>query len=187
MQLDHVRHQVQSGDLLLVQRSRWWGSYLIRARTASVYSHVGLALWVETEGTRRLMAVEATWPQGVRLLPLERFLANQARDGATVDWWALTDARVDRKQVAAYLADRLGEPYSLRQLLASWGPMTRWLRRRRQAAVDVGGAEWICSEIGARALHAGGYIHDEPLDPAETDPGSVARYTCVQRRGALLP
>lgn len=179
LRVAQIRKELHTGDVLEVRQARWLGALPIRKRTDSVYSHVALILDLE-DG---LFIAEATWPQGVRLVPLDKWLKGMRGE---VDLFAVDPDQVNTWKMRIFAMNRLGDPYSLWQLVASWGHVVRLIRRFSKKPKDVNRQAWICSEFVSAAFLAGGYRHDEKFLPAETDPGMVARFTCLRRRGQLM-
>lgn len=193
MKLSDVQDNIQNGDVFLFE-GRSWFARLIKARTRSIYSHAGCALWIGINGTKTLCVLEALEPHGVRLYPMDRYVAECAAKGVRVHWFELDPCgseNVNRDHVAAYVFKQLGKRYvSPWQFFVSWGWLTRWLRRLLGKGVEnLDPERFFCSELVAAALRAGGYRPDpdEDVQPAATDPGSVSMFPCLQRRGVVTP
>jgi hypothetical protein len=183
--LPHIR----TGDVFAF-RGTALHSRLIQLWTRSVYSHVGIALWVQADSTRRLCVLEALEPVGVRLFPMDVYLELCRRQGVLVDWYTVTDPTIDRDKVAAYALGQWGKRYcSPLQLARSFGWCGRRLRRWLGLPAEREPERFFCSELCARALRHAGYVPDEAddLEPALTDPGAVTLSPCLQRKGAILP
>jgi hypothetical protein len=180
---------IENGDVLLFE-GRSWFARAIKLRTRSKFSHAGIALWIQTGGTRRLFICEAMEPWGVRLHPLGRYLEECTRRGEVVHLYQL-DRTVDRDKVAGYAVEQAGKRYaSVWQFLVSWGRVTgffRWLFGKK--VCDTNPDRFFCSELVAAALRAGGYVPAPEADmlPAVTDPGSLALFPCLQIQGVLTP
>jgi hypothetical protein len=189
MRYQDVRDHISNGDFFLF-RGRSAFARLIRWRTQSVYSHVGVALWVDAGGRGpRLAILEALEPHGVRLYPFSRYLEECARQGVGVDWFKLDRSLVSANKVCAYVLRQWGKPYAMRQLVFSFGLIGGWLRKLLHVHVPVvdGEERFFCSELAAAAVEAGGYAPDS-LDeslPAAIAPGSVALFPCLHRMGTL--
>jgi hypothetical protein len=191
MKYQDIRDHISNGDFFLFRGNRWW-SRLIRWRTQSVFSHVGVALWVHVGGlSPRLAILEALEPHGVRLFPFSRYLEECSRQGVGVDWYKLDRSSVNGQMVAAYALEQWGKPYAMRQLVFSFGLVGGLVRRLLHLHVPVidgeGEEKFFCSELAAAAVEAGGYKPDS-LDeslPAAIDPGSVALFPCLHRMGTL--
>ena len=102
MHYSDVRDSIENGDVLLF-RGSLLHSRIIQRWTRSVYSHVGLALWIRTDGVKRLMVIEAMEGRGIQLFPLSEYLQR----GDHVDWFAITDESIQRDKVIAWAASEL--------------------------------------------------------------------------------
>ena len=179
-----VRDQIQNGDVLLF-RGSLLHSRIIQRWTRSVYSHVGLALWIRTDGVKRLMVIEAMEGRGIQLFPLSEYL----QKGDHVDWFAITDESIQRDKVIAWAMTRLGRDYaSPWQFLRSFGFISKRIANALGLATKVDQNRWFCSWFAAQALRAGGWIPPEAdrLPPEQSSPGDIALYSCLQRRGKLV-
>ena len=189
MQYSKIRELIATGDFFFFRGNRWF-SKLIRWRTESVYSHVGVALWIDAGGCGpRLAILEALEPHGVRLYPFSRYLEQCSRQGVAVDWYAVNDRKIDRHKVAAYVLAQWGKPYAAGQLVVSFGLVGSFLRKLLHLHVPIvdGDERFFCSELAAAALEAGGYEPDslEESLPAATSPGALALWPCLHRMGTL--
>lgn len=178
---------LRSGDVLLVE-GRSLFALGIKLRTRSRFSHAGIVLRIAVGGAERLCILESLEPWGVRLYPLDRYLERCSRKGECVHWYALEEG-VDRQQVAAYALAQWGKRYaSVWQFLVSWGRITGFARRLLGLKpADTNAERFFCSELVASALRAGGYRPDDDLPEAATDPGAIALYGCLRRRGMVTP
>jgi uncharacterized protein YycO len=189
MKLLEVAEQIQTGDIFLCRGSVWWGAKIIRLKTQSVYSHVGVAIWITADSCRRLAILEATY-RGVRMFPLDLYLVHCQRWKTQVDWWVVTDSSINREKIASYCLKQWGKPYaSLWQLFWSFGWLGSLFRKCSGFSADLEKDRFFCSELVASALRAAGWVPPpgDPSDrePALTDPGVVALFPCLQRRGRL--
>jgi hypothetical protein len=178
-----IRDRIENGDVLLF-RGSLLQSRFIQRWTRSVYSHVGLALWIRADGVKRLTVIEAMEGRGVRLFPLSEYLAR----GDYVDWFAITEADIRREKVVAWAMARLGRDYaSAWQLLRSFGFVTKRIANRLGLPTKVDHDRWFCSWFAAQALRAGGWVPAESdrLPPEQYTPGDIALFPCLQRRGKL--
>lgn len=178
-----VRDQIQNGDVLLF-RGSLLHSRIIQRWTRSVYSHVGLALWIRTDGVKRLMVIEAMEGRGVQLFPLSEYLQR----GDHVDWFAITEKSIQRDKVVAWAMARLGRDYaSPWQFLRSFGFLTKRIANYLGLPTKVDHNRWFCSWFAAQALRAGGWVPpaNERLPPELYTPGDIALFPCLQRRGQL--
>ncbi len=182
MKLDEALPQIKTGDVLLFRGRGLW-SWMVKVRTKSVYTHAGVALRIKANGCERVSVLEALEPWGVRLHPLDQYVAA----GESVDWYEVTDPAVNREKVASFALRQWGLRYAWRQLLWSFSRLA-WLARRvlRRPLRDVDPERWFCSELVAAALRHAGAQTDEDLVPIATAPGDVARFTCLRRRGTLV-
>ncbi len=182
MLYDETRLRIGNGDLLFF-RGRFLHSRVIQRFTRSVYSHVGIALWVQADGRRRLCVIEALEGHGVRVFPLREYLER----GEAIDWFQLVDESIDRDRVAGWALDKWGLAYaSARQLFRSFItiPLCNWLG----LPTRIDRNRWFCSYYAAQALRAGGWQppDDDATPPELAAPGDVALFSCVRRRGPLL-
>lgn len=178
-----VRDQIRNGDVLLF-RGSFLHSRVIQRWTRSVYSHVGLALWISTDGVRRLTVIEAREGSGVRLFPLSEYLAR----GDHVDWFAITEDSINREKVVGWAMARLGRDYaSAWQLLRSFGFISKRLANWLGIPTKVDQERWFCSWFAAHALRDGGWTPppSDLIPPELHTPGDIALFTCLQRRGKL--
>ncbi|MGE0760133.1 MAG: YiiX/YebB-like N1pC/P60 family cysteine hydrolase [Pirellulaceae bacterium] len=181
---------IANGDILLFE-GRSWFAFGIKLRTRSQFSHAGVALWVNVDGTSRLCILEALEPWGVRLYPLDRYLDHCHRKGERVHLYRLHES-INRDKVAGFTLQQWGKRYaSVWQFVLSWGRVTRFFRWLfgRPLNVDTDPERFFCSELVAEALRAGGYVPsvEDDLAPCMTDPGAVALFPCLQRLGVLTP
>ncbi len=184
MQYSVIRDQIDNGDVLLF-RGSLLHSRIIQRWTRSVYSHVGLALWVRTDGVKRLMIIEAMEGRGIQLFPLSEYLQR----GDHVDWFSITEESIQRDKVVAWAMARLGRDYaSPWQFLRSFGFLSKRIANYLGLATKVDHNRWFCSWFAAQALRAGGWIppESERLPPEQSSPGDIALYPCLQRRGKLV-
>lgn len=84
---EEVRKEFKSGDLIFFSGDHWL-SGLIRWRSRSAWSHVGIV--VKIEEMNRVFLVESTLETGVRLIPMSFVMKNYAGDnfpyGGRVAW-----------------------------------------------------------------------------------------------------
>lgn len=183
MDYAHVRSEIATGDLLLF-RGRHPISRVIQWRTKSVFSHVGIAVWVQIENTKRLGVLEAKEGWGVRLYPLSQCL----EIGDHVDWFRVVDSSIDSTVAAGWAMEQWGKQYaSLWQFIRSFGlfGLSKRLLDALRIPTKVDHDRWFCSCFAAQFLLAGGWHPDEDVDPSLTPPGDVALFPCLHRRGVL--
>lgn len=181
MRLSDVEAQILPGDVFLF-RGRLLHSRIIQRWTRSVYSHVGIAHRPTSCGMPSLDVLEAMEGRGVRTFPLRRYLERRKR----IDWWTISDPRIDRCAVVRWLWDRRGNDYaSPRQFVRSF--VTIPLLESLGLPTKVDANRPFCSWIAAEALVAGGYRPEDAdfHDPALAAPGDVALFTCLQRKGMI--
>jgi len=188
MNLAIIEREIKNGDVFCFRGRSLFG-WLIKLRTRSVYSHIGIALWIKVDGHERLCCMEALEPGGVRLYPMDRYLQDCERNGIQVHWYSVADPVIDRDQVAGFVLRQWGKRYaSPWQFLLSWGRVTRFVYRlfgwRRG---DVDPDRFFCSELAAGAFRTAGYDPPggDPIRPFEVDPGAVSRFTCLSHRGEI--
>jgi hypothetical protein len=180
--------QIRTGDMLLF-RGAGPVSRFIQRWTCSRYSHAGVAVWVPANGYKRLCVMEALWLHGVRLFPLDLYVKER---GWQSDWFTVTDPQVNREAVGSYVLKQLGKRYvSFGQMLLSFGWATRWLRNFLGLPLsrDLDPDRFFCSELCAEALYYAGYdaAGADKVPAVEADPGCLALFPCLQRRGTLEP
>ncbi len=188
--LDKVRPLIETGDVLLLRRSRGWFGRAIRLWTESQYSHAGIIVWTSIECQLRLCVLEALETYGVRLYPLDRYVQDAHAQGFKLDWFRLIDPDVSRRRVALFAFDQLGKKYAVRQLLRSFLRLPSLVWRWLGWGKDVDGEErFYCSELVDAALRAGGWKpapeDDVPADAAP--PEAIAEMTCLHREGEITP
>jgi hypothetical protein len=175
-QYQHIRHQIQDGDVLLFRRNPssiisrficWW--------TKQPYSHAGVAVWLVLNGTRRLFVAEAAWPL-VRVYPMSCYLRDK---GEHIDWHSLWD-RNKAELLAEFMLQQVGKRYaSFLQMLYSFLPGLP--KRGRPINPD----RVFCSDLVAEGLSTLGYHLPKP--PILTTPGDLEYYRCWQGKGEITP
>lgn len=184
LKLASVSDKIRTGDVLLF-RGTGLISRVIQFWTRSVYSHVGIILWVSIPPVSRLSVIEATWPWGIRIYPLDYYLEQCQRRKVLVDWYVLKNS-VDNQKFVGYLLEQWGKHYaSIWQFIWSFGWLSSLVRRRSGKGADTSSSRYFCSELCSAALRHAGYVPDEEQEPALTDPGAIARYSCLARVGIL--
>ena len=187
MELKYAEHRgvIRTGDFAFFRGRRLYAR-LIQMRTCSVFSHVGIFVWIGHGATQRLSIIEAMEGRGVQLLPCSCILT---RDGS-VDWYRL-NARpadgfeIDREAVAGFAMRQWGRRYaSVWQFFRSFGFS---IPKFFGGPADTDPDRYFCSELAAEALAAGGYRDPEINVPAGCAPEVISRLACLQRRGVLVP
>lgn len=179
---EQVRSDITNGDLLFF-RGKLLHSRIIQRWSRSVYSHVGIAHWIKSDGVSRLAVVEAMEGKGIRLFPLRRYL----EQGDDVDWYQVTDKSINRDKVVAWAMDRWGKQYARpRQFIRSF--VTVPLLNSLGIATKLDNDRWFCSQFSTEALMNGGWTPaaDDMIKPELAAPGDVAMFSCLHRQGPLL-
>lgn len=178
-----ARPHIATGDVLFF-RGKLLHARIIQRWTRSVYSHVGIAVWIRADGVRRLCVLEALEGHGVRLYPLSRYI----RRGDAVDWWSVAVDGFDRDKAVGWALMQLGARYaSPWQFLRSFSVLTKrvcdWLGLPTRIDAD----RWFCSAYSVQFLLAGGWRPDADLhvDAYRAAPGDAARLPCLRMRGPL--
>jgi len=70
---DEFHRHIQDGDIIFVRNRPSTTAWIIRIFTKSVYSHVGIAFWMETASVRRLMMVEAQGGASRRIVNMSMY------------------------------------------------------------------------------------------------------------------
>ena len=180
MQYQGAREKIRNGDILAFRGNRCF-SWLIKFRTLSRVSHVGIAIWFNN----RLCCLEAMEGSGVRLFPVSKFI----EDGDWVDWYEPYDESVSRKQMVKYGLTCWGKRYaSIWQFIRSWSIVCRRYFDKNLAAPDTNQERFFCSEVVMAEHKEGGYDgegYERP--PARTSPGDIVELPCLHRMGRLTP
>lgn len=150
---DQIRSEIRSGDLLLCSGSGFF-SRMIQASTESIWSHVGLVMRLDS--IDRVMVLESLEPQGVRTVPLRKYLVDYDNRGnpypggiVIARHQAFENVAANRLQrLGQFAADLFGYPYDkdeiakiAARILASRIPFTQ--KDRKALKRD---REYICSE-----------------------------------------
>lgn len=163
-------------------------SRIIKMRSLSRFSHVGLFFWAVHALERRLYVVESVEPYGVRIYPFAKYLAECEADGCAVDWYQLLPRHIDVSHAVRHCLDRVGNRYAdPRQFIRSFLWTGDMIRRLFGLPVDTNRGRYFCSELIAEAYMAAGFkaTNGIPSHPAQTTPGDVAHYPCLVRQGRL--
>ena len=171
--MNFAPQEIQTGDVLLFSGRSWW-SRVIRARTRSRWSHVGIAVRLLTplSITTRCFVIEALEGAGVRVVPFESW---QQWDGEIQRLSPSLNAE-RRLDMVRFALQHWGCPYSSPlQFVRSFGLLTTWIcRKLRLTRVDLERRRFFCSELVAGALHAAGCKLPKP--PAAMSPADVAEF-----------
>ena len=141
------RDQIQNGDLLLCSGSSRF-SRMIQRATGSIWSHVGFVMRLDT--IDRVMVLESVESQGVRTVPLRKYLEDYDNEGNSYPGGlviarhaGLATATVKAakwKQFGQFAVDLFGYPYDRDELAKiSW----RIMVKKGHLQTD---REYICSE-----------------------------------------
>ena len=165
-----VFESLKTGDLLFFSGSRLW-SRLIRWRTRSMWSHVGVAVWIDGA----LFVLEALEGDGVRLAPISVWLGWRGRIGLGRVAYGSTQQRLAAKSSGlAQLTSRYASP---RQFVRSFSVVYSKLARHWRLSEDGDASRWFCSELAATLLSVGGFVL--PKRPAELSPGDCSELAFV--------
>lgn len=114
------RREIRSGDLLLCSGSGLF-SRMIQAATGSVWSHVGFVMRLDY--IDRVMVLESLEPQGVRTVPLSKYLYDYDSNGtpypgglaiarhAAFEKIARQENRAALRKLGQFAVDLFGYPY----------------------------------------------------------------------------
>jgi hypothetical protein len=188
-------HRIQDGDLLAFHGTSCI-SRLIRLRTASRVTHVGIAVWVRSRGHKVLCVLEAREGYGVRMCPAEEVLR---RDRQFV-WYSLWDSvehhapdgakhvtKIDRAEIVTFALKQWGKRYaSAWQFVRSFSWLTRRVMDWLGFDLEVEPGRFFCSHLVAEALAAGGYRGSNPLEPEEMSPGDIMELACFYKEGTVI-
>lgn len=184
MTFNELTTRVRVGDLLFFSGQRWW-SRLIRLRTSSKWSHVGMVAWVPRDnepGTPQV--IEALEGKGVRV--------------ASIHWWRKWHGLVAvgyvnlpeeiRLQAVDFAAHQRGSLYaSPRQFVRSFSLLWSRLAGLFGLHADSDARRWFCSELVSAAFRHTGHVNT-PKEPARMTPGDVAalQYVTIEE-GVVVP
>lgn len=147
------RAAFRDGDVLLF-RGRGMSSLVIRALTASVYTHVGMV--VRYRG--RVLCAHATG-QGVHLMIMSELARSYAGD---IEYYeVLQGGEAARDLALGFVFEQMGKPYDyFSGLRFAWALLLG--RMGRQVHND----KWFCSELVAEAYRRAGapLIRQRPAD-----------------------
>ncbi|SLN57663.1 hypothetical protein ROJ8625_02885 [Roseivivax jejudonensis] len=152
---DRLRSTLRPGDVLLVDGQSIVGQS-VKYLTQSTWSHA--AVYVGDAAGTGLDLVEVNLGEGCVAVPLAKYTRHHTRICRPV---GLNDA--ERKQVARFMADRIGLRYDMRNIfdLARFvlpqPPLPRRWRRRMLALGSGDPTRAICSSLIAQAFQEVGY------------------------------
>lgn len=174
--------ELRTGDVLLFQ-GQSVAAWAVKLRTHSRYSHAGIVIKIRANGTERVSVLEALEPYGVRLYPLDHYVAS----GAKIDWFQIVDQAMNRDAVAAFGLKQWGLRYGWASL---WWHFSRlaWLLTKIFGIKPRPDPErWFCSQLVADALRHGGFKMEGDAIAVGQSPGDVSYLTCLHRMGELTP
>lgn len=150
-----------------------WLSRLIKLRTLSRYSHIGMAFWMEGEH----WVVESMEGKGVRIVPLRLWHTWGGKvSGFTLNPELFTQA--DKEAMLRFCLSKVGQPYaSPKQIIRAFMFGMRWLGDKLGMRVDEEG--WTCSELMVEAMQSVGKFTE--IVAAEASPGDVLESQYVHR------
>lgn len=183
MKLDEA--DIRSGDVLLFE-GLTWSSLPVQLWSLSPFVHAGQALWMHTNGFRRLYCVEAMQRTGIKPRPLDNYLA-ECQGRYRIHWYALReDVGIRRLDLVDQMDRDIDIPYpALWTFTLAFLLTGKWLSRKLGLPADLQPKNAHCSESIARRLFRAGYVHDRRLEPAQVSPGELSLFTCLERRGIL--
>lgn len=184
MEYRHAEPLIKTGDILTF-KGTWLVSRGIQYVTGQEQSHIGIAVWLHLNGSRRLCLFESMEGSGVRILPLKRTLEDLYwAKGGKVWWHSYRDQSIDGDKVMKYCFDLWGAGYANHyQFVVILSPLIKKIRKFLGRSFDTDINRWHCSELVCSALINQGYKHDK--DPAITTPGDIAKFPCITQ-GTLL-
>jgi hypothetical protein len=195
------RDEIRSGDLLLCSGSAWF-SKMIQKSTKSVWSHVGFVMRLER--IDRVMVLESVESQGVRTVPLSKYLKDYDNEGHPYPGGLVLarhkgfkhkdfEGKVAEKKLqkfAEFAVDLFGYPYDKDEIAkiairiaTSWLPFSKKkeLERIKELKRD---REYICSEyVWECYKHIGIPIAHDPK--GFVAPADFARNENVSLMGVL--
>jgi hypothetical protein len=153
-----LSRMLRPGDVLLTSGNTR-AAALVRRVTGSPWAHVSLYVGPLEEGPDAPCIVEADIAAGVRAIRLSQLEGQRVRVLRPI---ALPE--IDRRRLAAWMVERIGDQYDLAQAWALAGRLLRlpWAARMPSAAEMAEGAKrFICSSLVAQAFLLVGH-HIEP-------------------------
>lgn len=153
-----LRKEVRDADILLCSASDAF-SRLIRWATGSPWSHIGLAYRLDE--IDRVMVLEAVAKIGVRAVPLSTFISRTSGGVhpypgdivlARHEGMGARSRANPMRKMAGFAFDRLGDPFSNREMLRIVLRILWHRARRRMPRMLLPKDEFICSEYVARCL-----------------------------------
>ena len=180
---NQVRPDIRSGDLLLCSGSGWF-SRMIQRSTESVWSHVGFVM--RLEAIDRVMVLESLEPQGVRTVPLRKYLVDYDNEGGPYPGAIVigrhkafdTVSKKELGQFGQFAADLFGYPYDKDEIakIAARIVASKLGFTQKEKKALTRDREYICSEyvwecyrqLGIRITHEGsGFISPSDFARAE--------------------
>lgn len=165
-----VRHEMKPGDLICFG-GMGWVSKLIKWRTRSNISHVGVVAKVNDKHDR-VMVMESTSLNGRKGVQMNRLSKRVEQYNGHVWWFPLSDRTresFDVQKFWEFLWEQDGKSYDFWQ-----APMSATLFWARE---DFG--KLFCSELVAGAYEASGILPD--INASEITPDDLARMRMYRR------
>lgn len=174
---DELISTARVGDLVFFSGRRWW-SRLIRFRTASRWSHVGIVTDV-VHGSRGsvplVLITEAIEGKGVRVVPADVWSTWQG--SVAIGYVRLCES--SRQQIADFARSQQGCRYaSPRQFVRSFSLLWSRVAVLLGLRDDEDDTRWFCSELAASAIASANKLR-LPKAAAKMSPGDVSEMMCV--------
>ena len=163
-QYSDIRDKIQPGDLIAFG-GMGWASKVIKWKTGSKVSHVGVASHIKGEHGR-MMIVESTSLNGKKGVQMNRLSKRVEEYNGHVWWFPLSEEVREKLRLVAFwkfLWAQDGKKYDYWQ-----APMSATLFWARE---DFG--KLFCSELVAGAYEAGGVLPD--INASEITPDDLCR------------
>lgn len=177
-----IETNILSGDFFFVKGTSLY-AFAIKLNTFSRFTHIGIAVWIELNGMKRLCIFEAMSGHGVRLYPIDKYLIECKKRREKIYWYKLHPS-INRETVVQYASIHWGKRYaSVWQMIYSFGWLMRsfkkifgWLDK------DLDKERFFCSEYGAGALRFAGV---KTKLPASLSPGELTELPWLINQGEL--
>lgn len=178
MTFEDLMKEAEPGDLLFFGGERWW-SKLIKLRTWSRWSHVGMVVDKDNEG--RVLVCEALEGYGVRTVDAEEWMTWKGSIGL-----GEVLMRIEAKRMSAdYMLSQVGMRYaSPRQFIRSFSFLWRRIAKFIGLPADTDANRWFCSELVAAAIQSADQITWKKK-PAKMQPGDLAESYHLRIVGVL--
>jgi len=174
MTFEEIEQSARVGDLVFFSGRRAF-SWLIRLRSGSIWSHVGMIVWEQNDQIGMApQVVESLEGRGVQCVPLSCWRSERGR---------VALGRVDTlPAVRSFAADHAASKRGLRyaspwQFIRSFSVIWSRLRRLLRVPDDCDPQRYFCSELVAESLLFAGLHLPKPA--ACMYPGDVAQLPYV--------